>query len=256
MRLLMHNMLDAYLRDDVILRLLDEHSHEGDEAFTTQRWLRDSGPKRCIYRELYGDLLDGSRRGARVLDVGGGYTGLSRLLARPTDYTLLDIMSHDSLEGVRAVEREEGCSFLIDRDWLQFAEVADEYDLIIANDLFPNVDQRLGLFLERYLPRCVELRLSLTYYNTPRWYPVKRLDGEEVFHMVAWDGETTRRVLERFAAHMDRPRLSTLLKNPPSLYSNGRQVCLAHLRGVPAVNPERSQGVTVAPETNQDHLLR
>lgn len=256
MRLLMPTMLEAYLRDDVILRLLNEHSRSGDEAFTTQQWLHASAPKRCIYHELYGDLLNGSQRGPRVLDVGGGYTALSRLLARHTEYTLLDIMSHDSPEGVRAVEREEGCSFLIDRDWLQFAEAGNEYDLIIANDLFPNVDQRLDLFLERYLPRCVELRLSLTYYNTPRWYAVKRLDGEEVFHTVAWDGETTRRVLERFTAHLDRPRLSTLLENPPSLYSNGRQVCLARLRGELAVNPKRSQGVTVVPETDQDHLLR
>ena len=60
MRLLIPTMLEAYLRDDVILRLLNEHSRSGDETFTTQQWLHESAPKRCIYHELYGDLLDGS----------------------------------------------------------------------------------------------------------------------------------------------------------------------------------------------------
>lgn len=231
MQLLTRAKLDEYLRDDTVARLLDAHSRKPDESFTTQHWLRDSAPKRCLYAALYGDLLDGSRRSIRVLDVGGGYTALTRLLARHTDYTLLDIMSHDSRDGVHAIERKEGRPFLVDRDWLDFADEAGEYDLVIANDLFPNVDQRLTLFLERYLPRCTELRLSLTYYNAPRWYTVKRLDGDEVFHMVAWDGEATRRALQPFAGNLAQPQWEALLENPPSLYSNGRQVCLAMLRG-------------------------
>lgn len=230
-RLLSQDAVDEYLGNDVILQMLDEHSQDSDEAFTTQQWLRQSDPKRYIYREVYGDLLKRAQPDLRVLDVGGGYNALTRLLARHVDYTLLDIMCHDSCESVRAVEREEGCEFLAPSDWLDFHKQAGEYDIIIANDLFPNVDQRLDLFLELYAPKCAELRLVLTYYNTPRWYEVKRMDGEEVFHMMAWSGKITQDALMPHLAESDHQTLSAMLENPPSLYANGRQVCLTRIPG-------------------------
>lgn len=118
-----------------------------------------------IYSHLYGDLL--KPRGLRrsILDVGGGFTALSRLLIRQHNYHLMDILAHDPPEMLRSVEGHLGQAFWISADW-QAAEPG-LYDIVIANDLFPNVDQRLSLFLRKYLPICAEMRLSLNYYNTP-----------------------------------------------------------------------------------------
>lgn len=205
-------MQEEYRKNDVVLELLSD-----DDTFTSHRWLLDSLPRRMIYQYMYGDLIHASRR--RILDVGGGYCSLSRLLSQRHDYTLLDIMAHDD----RRVPLGEAW---VNSDWYRF-DVVDSYDLVIANDLFPNVDQRLELFVEKFLPSCRQMRLSLTYYNHPRFYHAKRLDADEIFCILAWNGAQLRSVLEKYAVS----NLGLLLENPPSLFPNGRQVCMIELQG-------------------------
>ena len=67
------------------------------------------------------------------------------------------------------METEVGRRFISRRDWLSF-NATGQFDVIIANDVFPNVDQRLVLFIEKFLPATQEIRLSLTYYNELRFY--------------------------------------------------------------------------------------
>jgi hypothetical protein len=105
------------------------------------------------------------------------------------------------------------------------------FDVVIANDLFPNVDQRLALFLDKFLPVANEIRLSLTYYNQPRFYRCRSLTSEEIFCMLAWDGEQTARTLMRYREQVVGAGFSELERQGPSLYENGRQVCLVTLRG-------------------------
>ena len=220
----------AYQARDVVLELLHTAATDDDTAFASQRWLLESLSKRMIYYHLYGDLLHPSAESKRVLDVGGGYTALTRQLVAQHDYTLLDLLAHDSAAVLQRVEGVLGRCFWEDADWYEFP-VRVGYDVVVANDLFPNVDQRLAIFLERYLPVCREIRLSLTYYNSPRWYRVKRTDADEVFHMLAWDGAQVRRVLEGYRDRIEAPDFNCLLEDPPSLFGNGRQVCLVVLRG-------------------------
>ena len=228
--LLTQAMLDKYLCNDIVFQQLNDVTKGDDASFCSHQWLRDSAPKRLIYQRMYSDLMvNAVPRETRVLDVRGGYTALTRLLLRHCEYTLLDIMAHDDHEALRAKERELGRPFWENDDWFNF-QPQENYGIILANDIFPNVDQRLGAFIEKYLPFCQELRLSLTYYNTPRWYRVKRTDGEEIFHMMAWDGVQTWRSLEPYVAHIQDAQLDILLQNPPSLFANGRQVCLVALR--------------------------
>lgn len=224
-------VLEAYLENDVTLARLEQIAQAGDQAFTSHRWLVDSAPKRLIFHHMYGDLLAGTLQpGVRVLDVGGGYTALTRVMVEGCAYHLLDIMTHDPHDRVRDLESALGRRFWIDQDWHAYAW-DDAVDLVIANDIFPNVDQRLVEFVQLSLSRCRELRLLVTYYNTPRWYRVKRMEGDEVFHMMAWDGAAVRRALEPFTDRVTAPCWDRLEENVPSLYDNGRQVCLIELRG-------------------------
>ncbi|KAA3646367.1 MAG: class I SAM-dependent methyltransferase [Chloroflexi bacterium] len=223
-------LLETYRQNDVVLQLLNTTSETDDANFTSQQWLRESFPKRMIYSYLYGDLLNQATQPRKVLDVGGGYTALTRLLAQKHDYLLLDILAHDNNTELLQVETAFDNRFWSNTDWYEFNPQSG-YDLVIANDIFPNVDQRLEIFLDRYLPHCHELRLTLTYYNVPRWYKVKRTDAKEIFHMLAWDGEQVSQVLDGYLDRIASPDLSYLQKNPTSLFANQRQVCMVVLHG-------------------------
>jgi len=230
MLLLQQTMLDEYKRKDVILSLLNSAEQDGDQHFASHQWLLDTLPKRMAFELVYGDLLSQQSSKPSVLDVGGGFTALSRVLINHCNYTLLDLMVHDSHAKLHEIETEMNCSFWKEDDWYSF-ELNDDYDLVIANDLFPNVDQRLEMFLEKYLPICSEMRLILTYYNVPRWYDVKRLNADEVLHMLAWDGVQLQRVLEKFHDRIFEPDLSMLEKNTLSLFPNQRQLCAVTMWG-------------------------
>lgn len=239
--LLTSRMLSRYLAADTISARLDALSRQGDEALTCQRWLRETPAKRLIYAKLYGDLLEDGPR-LKVLDVGGGLMALTRQLAMRHDYTLVDVLAHDTTETAERMQMEVGRQFISQCDWYKF-EAADRYDIVVANDLFPNVDQRLELFLQRFLSRAARLRLALTFFNKPRFYLTRRMDADEVFCMLAWNGRATRGVLEQFLDRGDTPKLSIFDQENPSLYPNERQVCLLEMRG----SRETSEGPTARP---------
>ena len=221
--------LADYAASDRIGRLLADETQPGDEAFVSQRWLQESLPKRLMYECIYGDLLgdDGPRR--RILDVAGGFCALTRRLLTRHDYTLVEISAHDAATALRAVERSLGRQFWVEGDW--WAQAGGRpWDVVIANDLFPNVDQRLAMFLEKFLSLAGEIRLSLTYYDEPRFYFARRVQGEEVLCVLAWTGQQTREVLECYL-HRAVAFDGKIPTDAVSVFPNGRQVLIARLRG-------------------------
>lgn len=228
MIILDQTMLDAYAECDLTAQRLNAYELPGDAAMVCQKWLRDTLPKRCIYEHLYGDLL-GNMLAQRVLDVGGGLTSLTRVLAQRHDYCLAEILSHDTRADATRIAGEAGRQFLVEGDWHSLPNA--NWDIVIANDLFPNVDQRLNCFIAKFLPHCRELRLSLTWYDTPRHYFVRRLDGDEVFCFLAWDGAQLQSVLDCYANCIEDYSPDFRSSVGASLYANGRQVVLVTLRG-------------------------
>jgi len=222
-------MLRSYAETDPLLSLMDEFAIDHDETFTSHRWLKDSLPKRLIYFHMYGDILEISHHCKKVLDIGGGFTSLTRKMLENHDYKLIDIMAHDDHEMFRAIEKSVDRTFWVNDDWYNWKSDC-EYDVVIANDLFPNVDQRLGIFLEKYIPLARELRISLTYYNNPRWYRVRRTDGDEIFHMMALSGKQTASILEPFISFIKNPCFEQLSVDRPSLFPNGRHVCMVVIK--------------------------
>lgn len=220
--------IDEFLAADPLAARLEA----APSPFTSHRWLVQSAAKRMIYHRLYGDLLvpDAPRR--RIADVGGGLTGLTPALVRGHDYTLIDILAHDPADAVAALERDLGARFVVAADWHELT-IHRLFDIVIANDLFPNVDQRLALFLARFLPCCRELRLLVTFHNLPRFYPVKRVDGDEVMWMLAWTGQDVARAVEPFADRVIGEPLpaAAWTEDRPSLFANDRQVAIVRLRG-------------------------
>jgi len=207
-------MLENWVKnqDGRFLHLLQSQTKNGDTKSISHKWLLESTPKRMIYEILYGDLLVGNKDKV-VVDVGSGYCSLSSLLTIQHQYYPVDF----SLSGI---------------DWYNFN--CPDCDIVLANDLFPNVDQRLELFLGKFLPHCKEMRLSLTYFNKPKWYTLKRIDGDEILTMLAWTGEQVRDVLEGYNSNMTSKQhvnLSCLTQDVPSISPNGRQVAIVSLKG-------------------------
>jgi hypothetical protein len=221
--------VDAYSRQDPVRAWLDEIDASEAVGMGCDRWLVDSLPKRCVFHRLYGDLLvQGPRR--RVLDIGGGLTRLTARLAASHDYVLSELLAHDSEQAAEAVERRVSRRFIVRGDWKELD--GGDFDLVVANDLFPNVDQRLDGFIASWLPRCRRMRLSLTWYEGERSYRVRRIDADEQMCMVAWDAERLRHILRKWWACLDQPDERALDAPPEDIFQNGRQVCLVELRGM------------------------
>ena len=218
-------LVEDYQRDDWVQVLVPDES-----GLVIDRWLRTSLPKRTVFAAMYGDII-ASPSNLQVLDVGGGVSSITPLLCQACGYTLIDILAHGGLEELRGWEAKFGQKVLIAKDWYASLHVAGNYDVIIANDLFPNSDQRLELFLECALPLAAEVRLSLTFYNHPRFYMCRRIDADEFLWLLAWTGRQTAFALERFADRVISPDFSILEGDHGSLYSNGRHIALVTLRG-------------------------
>lgn len=220
--------LSEYLCHDRFGRWLDQVERPEERELTCQIWLRSSPAKRYAADLLYSDLL--RRRGLAVLDVGGGLTSLSRELVTRHRVTLVDLMAHDSDERVACFHQTASELKLMTQDWFE-VEFAGPFDVVVAADIFPNVDQRLELFLERILPVTRELRLSLTVYNQPRFYTTRRVGADEILNMLAWNGRVTQAALEPFSDAIEGVDMKTLHATDDSVFANGRQVIMLRLHG-------------------------
>ena len=200
--------LAAYRAEgDPVLALLGDERARGAES---ERWLVESEAKRMIAWHVYGPLLGSGAPRLRILDVGAGISSLSYALAALHEYTICDLVFGENLWPLAITAGR------VHGDWADHAPL--DYDLVIANDLFPNVDQRLNEFLHKFSGH--SLRVVLTTYED-RWYRTRRMDTDELLTVKMWDWKTTERALgtqHRFG-HCSSPPTH-------SLFPNGRQVCL------------------------------
>jgi cyclopropane fatty-acyl-phospholipid synthase-like methyltransferase len=220
--------LDAYLQDDRFGQWLDQSELPAERELTCQQWLHATPPKRYAADLLYGDLL--MSEGLALLDIGGGLTSVSRALAMQHRMTLVDLMAHDGDERVRRFRQECPQLDILTMDWFA-APLAGPYDMVVAADLFPNVDQRLELFLDRILPLTKELRLSLTVYNQPRFYLTRRVGADEVLNFLAWNGRATRAALKPYEQLIEGADFAALDDESDVVFANGRQVIMLRIRG-------------------------
>ncbi len=218
-------LLKTYMEHDSLLEVLIENAQGDDDKFNSHKLLLQYPEKRMLYFYMYGGFPI-SHRKSSILDVGGGYCSYTRKLLEIADYTLLDPMEYDDLS---LTVDSIGKNFWINKGWEDYTPDT-EYDLVIANNLFPNVDQRLDSFLKKYLPHCRELRMSLAFYNTPKWYRVKKADGFD-FTVLAWNGSQVRDVLLKYQQSFVMVPHWDLLDSMESVYEDGRQIAIVKLIG-------------------------
>ena len=149
-----------------------------------QEWLKKQQWKRTIAYLLFADLLTKRELTKRILEIGGGLSCTTLALAQNNNYALIERATHETPQHYRRLEEFLGKPFVTIADWIE-CESRVIQDIIIANDVFPNVDQRLYEFVEKYLPLTNELRLSITYYENTA-YEVERLSSHERLIMKPW----------------------------------------------------------------------
>jgi len=215
--------LDSYKANDYISNWLAVNTDQSEQELGSNKWLTDSPIKRLVFHDIYADLL-GGKKGKKILDIGGGVTAYTKILGDFHNYTLVDILSHDDQAIAESIFREHNISFLKD-DWYKVS-FKNRFDIVICNDLFPNVDQRINIFLRRLLPISTSLRVLLTYHNNDRFYKVKRTDADEIMFLQAWSGQQLRQVLELIFPELEQSALTGLSSDRPSLYANGRLISL------------------------------
>lgn len=149
----------------------------------------------------------------------------------------MDLATHEGADAYGRLEDHVGEDFVTVGDWSE-VEVPADFDLVVANDLFPNVDNRLYEFVDWGLERAPELRLVLTYYEDTV-FRVERTSTGEILTVQPWSLRELRHFLEDL--ERDRPQLvgdvdwSQIRYEDHSgeLFGNRRNIVVARLREPP-----------------------
>lgn len=223
-------MLENYLSGDYILKMLDNSPYSYLSRFQSDKWISSIPAKRLALSRLYHDILNNSRS-LNVLEVGSGLNRILPLIAKNANLTIVDTFYDD----IEIIEHPDITFPLLDcnikvnvNTWYDYIP-AQSFDLIIANDIFPNVDQRLDSFLSKYLPLCKEMRLTLTVHPDKSELVSIMRTGEHIM-MQFWDHYFLYECLRPYATNILNFD-DTLMPPSDSIYSNGRQVLLITLKG-------------------------
>ncbi len=214
--------LDSYMVNDYIGKWLAVNTDKREKELGCNKWLSDSPIKRLIFQDIYGSLLGEKEK--NILDIGGGVTAFTKALGKSHFYTLVDILSHDNKAISESIFREYNVNFL-NEDWFNIT-FTNPFDCVICNDLFPNVDQRIKIFLQKFLPLSKTILILLTYHHNDHFYKVKRTDADEVMFLQAYSWPQIRQILELIFPEFGQKALQDPSDHRPSLYANGRQVTL------------------------------
>ena len=207
--------------DDWVMRYLEKKLNSD---FVCDQWLINSLPKRFIYNLIYRDLLNKDSN-MKVYDVGGGITSFTSKLSEYNDYNLVDILAH----GGDINNQNKNKGRIIKKDWYDINFQPSE--IVIANDLFPNVDQRVVCFIEKLIPTTKLIRMTLTWYSSINFYKTKRIDGDEILFMNSWLLEDIKKLIYKFSSRIINYDISILNLVTDSVFKNNRNICYIQIKG-------------------------
>ncbi len=185
--------------------------------------LLKSSIKRFIFYEMYKNIIYSSKK-LKILDIGGSLHLLSKLISDKHDYILCDTKNYKSqtFKNAKIKMKFYNC------DWYYLPKFKkNSFDIIISNDLFPNVDQRLSLFLSKFVKYGKKLIMSLTCtehkYN--KFYQAKRLDKNEILTILPYNKDNLFRILRKNKINVTE----NSYQKSPNLFHNGRNIYILEL---------------------------
>ena len=225
MLLVSQKNVDNYLRDDDWVLKFIENNPRSEHHLQTDNWLEKSPAKRYIFNIFYKDIIKKNASKKRIYDIGGGISSFTNSLMEFNDYTLIDILTH----GGDGEIIKQNKHYLAEKDWHDFTFKPS--DLIIANDLFPNVDQRLEDFLNKVLPTTKYLRISLTWFSELNFYKVKRVPSNEILFVKSWLTKDIKVLIKEYKTKIINYDSEVLDVLPTSAFKNNRNICCLEFKG-------------------------
>lgn len=138
-----------YAKDDYLLPLiLDSKKYINDSVLQTREYRNMIRYvwKRAMFHHIFGDVMS-----KKILDLGGGYCGVRKLIENP-NYTLL--------------ERREVFGALPTKTVIGQIEhylSDEEFDVVVCSDLLVSNFRDIKYLFDKFLPLCREFRFSLTF---------------------------------------------------------------------------------------------
>lgn len=195
-------------------------SPPNDSDLICSQWLRNSPGKFEAFQRCYRGLVGGGIPKGRIVDVGGGLNHITEHLLESGGYVLVDPIHHLSTGEKKLLTRIGEKDWLVKQDWAD--SNFNNCDMIVANDLFPNVDFRIGKFLRTvHDSNAFELRMVLTVHHDERALHVKRDETGESLTVIPLPVREVVRELESFAPNVDFRQLLAR-PNHQSGWPNGR----------------------------------
>lgn len=190
-----------------------------DSEFICSQWLQNSPGKFEAFQRCYRGLVGDGIPVGRVVDIGGGLNHITEHLLESREYVLVDPIHHLST-GEKKLLTRLGGDWLLKQDWAD--SNFNNCDMIVANDLFPNVDFRIGKFLRTvHNSNAFGLRMVLTLHHDERALHVKRDETGESLTVIPLPVREVVRELELFAPNVDFRQLLAR-PNHQSGWRNGR----------------------------------
>lgn len=185
--------------------------------------LLKSSVKRFIYFSAYQDILY-SKNKLNILDIGGSINMLTPFLSKKHNYTLCDNMIIKNKKYLKKIPKFNFLNY----DWNELnLSKKGIYDIIISNDLFPNVDQRLDRFIKKFRKKTKKFKIVLTAYseNLNKVYKARRLDGDEILSVRPLNKNDIILILKKNKI----TKINNLKKNFSSLFENKRSLYILNL---------------------------
>lgn len=141
--------IEEYLMNDYLLSFVQSPQTGIDNQIlqTREYWNMIKHPwKRMVFDCFYKDIF-----GKKILDVAGAYCGVKPLIESP-NYTLLECKNLYSLLPTRVIVTD-----------VREYESLEVFDYVVCSDLLITNFHNVKLILDKFLPICRELRISLTF---------------------------------------------------------------------------------------------
>jgi hypothetical protein len=191
-------------------------------SFLSDKWMLENTNKISIYFELYKDLMGLPKN---IFDIAGGISEMTPMLSQRNNYFLVDPLTY-------VEHNDDFTKFLLDNrinliteDWLDYlGDNITENDYIVSNDFFPNVDQRLQIFLAIAKQKQFNFRITLTWFSFNKFYKVKRIDCEESMIVSQYSDEILKTVLKDYVPISEIEEVINSAKD--TFFENKRKICI------------------------------
>lgn len=190
--------------------------------FLSDRWMKENPNKLSIYLNMYQDLFNSNNE---IFDIGGGISILSKLLSMGNNYTLIDPLVNEPRSEILLNFLIANRIRHIENDWYEILEKqVKKESVVVANDFFPNIDQRIVAFLELAERKKFYFRITLTWYSFLKYYKVQRTDADEQMILAQFQEFDIEKIL---AKYIEKSRIDYVLNNATdSFFENQRKICI------------------------------